>query len=402
MKILLAHPGTQHSYKLAEVLYKKNLLFEFWSGFCLSSESKLVIFVQKWLPILFLKIQSRIVNIPPQYLKSVIISDVFFYFLSKISKKNEFNLNKRNILFQKLIPSASIKKSEIVIGFDTSSLLLIQRSKKYNKKFILDASIAHPLEKEKIFLTLAANFPDWADTILPKNKKLIHIEHQEYLQANFIVSASSFTINSLIKNNISGNKILLNPYGVDYKKFTPKLIGNSKNEKLKFIFVGTVGLRKGIPNLIQAWNKLNRNDATLTIIGPISENIKNKIFSENITVYGRMPLESIVQWMQKSDIFIFPSHFEGFGLVLLEALATGLPIIASTNTAAPDIIENGQEGFIIDPNHENELQEKMQYFIDNPEIIPEMSKKARIKAEQFTWEAYGNRWEEIIKQVTTC
>lgn len=399
MKVLLAHPGTQHSYKLAELLYKRGLLLEFWTGLCFAYDSKLLYIIKLFFPSLYAKIKSRVIEIPSSFLRSQSIIDYYFFVISKFSINAEFALFKRNLLFQNLVSKKSIKKVDIVIGFDTSSLILIKKSNALNKKFILDSSIAHPKEKEEIMKNVNSMYPIWNSVFNSKSKILIESEHSEYVLASNVVVASSFTLNSLVKNGITHEKIFINPYGVDSAKFTPY---KSQNEEIQFIFVGTIGVRKGIPTLVKVWESINKKDAKLRLIGYLSEDIKNLIHDSSIEIVGHVSRDEVKKLMQKSDVFVFPSFFEGFGLVLLEALSCGLPLISTTNTAASDLISEGEEGFIIEPGDEQALTEKMQYFIDNPHVIPQMSQKARAKAEQFTWDAYGDRWEKIIKEVTSC
>jgi glycosyltransferase involved in cell wall biosynthesis len=76
---------------------------------------------------------------------------------------------------------------------------------------------------------------------------------------------------------------------------------------------------------------------------------------------------------------------EGFGQVLLEALACGLPILSTTNTAAPDLIDDGIQGFVVEPKRPDLLAQRITWAFENPEQLAEMREAARRRAEQFTW-----------------
>jgi glycosyltransferase involved in cell wall biosynthesis len=93
---------------------------------------------------------------------------------------------------------------------------------------------------------------------------------------------------------------------------------------------------------------------------------------------------------QAADLFVFPSLAEGFGHVLLEALASGLPILSTHNTAAPDLIEEGHAGFVIEPRRPDLLAERIEWALDHRSELREMGAQARVCAEQFTWQRFRN------------
>jgi glycosyltransferase involved in cell wall biosynthesis len=94
--------------------------------------------------------------------------------------------------------------------------------------------------------------------------------------------------------------------------------------------------------------------------------------------------------MSAHDVFVFPSLFEGFGLVLLEAMARGLPIITTPNTAGPDLITDGVEGFIVPIRSASAIVEKLDLLRREPERRATMSESARTRAQEFTWQQYGH------------
>jgi glycosyltransferase involved in cell wall biosynthesis len=97
-------------------------------------------------------------------------------------------------------------------------------------------------------------------------------------------------------------------------------------------------------------------------------------------------------------VFVFPSLVEGFGLVLLEAMACGIPIITTPNTGGPDIIIDGIEGFIIPIRDVEALKVKIAWCYSHPQELAKMGIAARKKAEQLTWERYRQKLAMIIKE----
>jgi len=401
-KILLVHPGTQYSHQLAKQLYKRNILYLFISGFVISEKSVFIKSIKKYFPSFYRKISNRIIkDIPSLKLKSYLFHEIIS--LIKIRKNiAEFKYFKRNAIFQNKISISNLNECSLIIGFDTSSLNLIEKSLQLNKPFILDVSIAHSAEKNEVYRNLIKTFSCWSDFIELKDEKLIEIEQQELKKATKLVVASTFTKNTLIKQGFNANKIFVNPYGIDLDDFKIKE-KYEINKKLRFIFVGLVDVRKGIPFLLNVLSQLDQTLIELSLVGPISAPIKNilKIKYANlpIKIYGKIPHSELSPLVKQHDVFVFPTYFEGFGLVILEAMASGLPVITTSATAGTDIIQHGINGFVITPGDEKELNDAMRYFINNPEQIEIMGRAARSRAEKFTWDSYGERWEKIIKEV---
>jgi glycosyltransferase involved in cell wall biosynthesis len=109
--------------------------------------------------------------------------------------------------------------------------------------------------------------------------------------------------------------------------------------------------------------------------------------------------EALLHELQSADVFVFPSLAEGFGHVLLEAMACGLPVISTTHTAAPDLISDGREGFIIEPGDTAELVKCLEYFLKNREQLRQMGAAARARAEAFTWRRFRQRVVEAVREM---
>jgi len=95
--------------------------------------------------------------------------------------------------------------------------------------------------------------------------------------------------------------------------------------------------------------------------------------------------------MAAHDVFLFPSLFEGFGLVLLEAMAMGLPIVTTSHTAGPDLFEADQEGFIVPIRSAEAIAEKLELLRSQRDLVDHMGNLAIERSRGFTWETYGRR-----------
>ena len=135
------------------------------------------------------------------------------------------------------------------------------------------------------------------------------------------------------------------PYGVDLEFWKAGLDCRGRGP-LRFIYAGQMSLRKGIPLLLEAWEKADMRDAELELVGlwQLAET-RLKSLPRGVTHWGPCSPEALRARFCAADVFVFPSFFEGFGLVLLEAMACGLPAIASEATAGPDIYDGGLRTF---------------------------------------------------------
>jgi alpha-maltose-1-phosphate synthase len=400
LQVLLAHPGTQYSAQLARQLQRKGLLHRYWTSFALPENSLLERVLRgsmknppNWLG-------NRVVgHVPVDKIRTMPRLEVVALLRLKFGAESQIVLHKRNENFQWAIPDSEIAESDVVVGFDTSSSILADRAARAGRAFILDQTIAHPRSKKRVYELIKTQFPDWSDDLEIRADAVGEAEDAEHRKANRIVVASSFTKETLIENGVPAEKIVLNLYGVDLHRFSLK--HQPREDRLfRFVFAGLVCARKGIPLLLQAWAALQPKDAELWIVGPITPTAAARVSShEKIRLTGKVPNADLAAIMSESDVFVFPSYFEGFALVLLEAKASGLPVITTTATAGPDITTPGEDGWIIEPGNLDALVEAMRFCLNNRDRVATMGVSARQTAERFSWDAYGDRWVRILRDV---
>jgi glycosyltransferase involved in cell wall biosynthesis len=163
---------------------------------------------------------------------------------------------------------------------------------------------------------------------------------------------------------------------------------------MRFLFLGHLSARKGLRQLLEAWKGVEKGE--LVLMGGGDPEPWKQMAGANVIFPGGGNRARVLEEMEKADVFVFPSLFEGFGLVLLESMAAGLPVITTPNTGGPDVIEEGKEGFIVPAGSVGALREKMEWLIQNPSRAVEMGRQAHARASHFTWETYGQRYREEI------
>lgn len=163
------------------------------------------------------------------------------------------------------------------------------------------------------------------------------------------------------------------------------------------LFVGLDWERKGGPDLVKAFRILRKRlpDATLTIVGAAPQGIAG----DGIEVLGRLEPAHVAKLMAGSSAFAMPSRREPFGIVFLEAMHAGMAVIACRLGAPPDFIEDGVNGYLVEPENVEEISNAMFEILKDPEVSAEMGRRAKAKVcEEYTWEAVYKRMRAAINE----
>ncbi|MCL1470625.1 glycosyltransferase family 4 protein [Argonema antarcticum] len=245
----------------------------------------------------------------------------------------------------------------------------------------------------------AKRFPEFASVLQAAKEPAWKIERkeQEINLADHIFVASSFVQNSLLEAGVNREKISVIPFGAPIDYFYPK----PKTDKLfRALFVGRVGPRKGVHYLLQAWQQLQLPEAELLIVGinEFPEGYLDK-YGDGVRYVPSVPHASLNEYYSSANVLVLPSLVEGLPLVVLEAMACGIPIITTPNAGVSDIITNGVEGFIVPVRDVEAVKQKLEWCYSHTIELAEMGQSARKQAEQLTWSLYRQRLASRVKQL---
>jgi starch synthase len=400
MKALVVHPGTQHSFALAAQLERLGCLSRFWTGFAYVPDSQLGRGIGYLPPAIKRRVMARsLYGLPEEKLRTRPFIDLRALRLLSTGFDEQTVMFERNLAFQDSIPEVELMDSDVVIGVDTASWLLAERASILSRPFILDRTAGHPLAFEHLLWDLHRRFPQWTGKFQRRLPQLSAAEEIEHQRARWIAVGTSFTRRTLVERGVPTEKIVITALGVDLNLFSSVPRPNA-SRPVRFVFVGSISAAKGVPLLLEAWRSLGKADAELWLIGSTGTQRKRLIPElPGLRVVGKVQHHELPGMLRQCDVLVLPSYFEGFGAVLLEAMATGLPIIATDSTAAPDLIANGVEGYVIPTGNVEALKTAMARFIDSPDRVALMSRAARRCAERYSWDTYGDRWMSILRNV---
>jgi len=214
-----------------------------------------------------------------------------------------------------------------------------------------------------------------------------------YKEADVIVAVSDYVKRSLKKYHSIESQVIYN--GVDTEFFHPE---PHHNERIRVLYVGRLQYFKRPLYITKLAKDFPQLDFSIYGDGPLKPKLEGVSHNlKNFTIHSFTPHEKLKHVYSNSDIFLFPSIFEGFSCSMLEAAASGLPIIASNAASMPEFIEHGREGFLF-RNYE-QAKKFLSYLIDDENTRKDFSNHARIKSLKFDWKVIATQYSNLYKRL---
>ena len=196
--------------------------------------------------------------------------------------------------------------------------------------------------------------------------------------------------------------------GISISKFSPKPVSETidPDRPLRIITVSRLLERKGIQHLLEAIAKPTPLDVELKIIGTGSyeEQLKNRAaelgLSSRVTFTGFITRDSLPEHYRQAELFALPSQVESFGLVFAEAMASGLPIVATRVGGIPELIHTGEEGILVESANPAEIRAALETLMANRAQLSAMGLAGRRRIEEkYTWEKIAQAYLDIYEEV---
>ena len=274
---------------------------------------------------------------------------------------------------------------DVLVGWSSATLEAIPIARNRGARVVIERGSSHILHQTNVLSELYARH---GRVFGGTSARVIDRELAEYEASDLIAVPSTYAAKTFTAHGVAAEKILVNPYGVDLEVFSPSI--TTEKARPQILFVGQVGLRKGIPELLQAFSGLNSN-AGLCLVGPLEAGLAQPA-QKGVDFRGSVPRAALPDYYQRSDVFCLPSWEEGFPLVLLQAMASGLPVVATDETGVADIVTPGVEGEIVPAGDVPALREALDGILSDPIRAKEMGAAARCRVQNgFGWKSYGVR-----------
>jgi glycosyltransferase involved in cell wall biosynthesis len=230
-------------------------------------------------------------------------------------------------------------------------------------------------------------------------ESVVH-EHELLAEIDYVFCPNRLVWESLREHDVPEEKLLPASYGWSPSRFAPTAHRPRRGGEVTFVFVGSICIRKGAHLLMDYWVRSGVKGRLLLagrVEPAIAQLCQNLLSREEIILCGQV--EDVAKVYQSADVFVFPTLEEGAPLVTYEAAGCGLPVV-TTPMGAAGIIENGFNGFVIDPYDADTWVETFRRVADSEELRRRLSAKARESADRFTWAEVGARRREQLLELS--
>ncbi len=286
---------------------------------------------------------------------------------------------------------------DVVIGHDDSCLYTHQAARGIGALAVLNQVTGHTTAACRILMEERRVCPEFnEDLVVQHADSLARRKGREPLEADYILSPSRYVKSTLSALGISQERVIHLPYGVETKRFSPRI---TAARPFRVLFVGRVWQRKGIKYLLDAFRRLSLKDAELILVGSLGSSDGLAPYRNIFTHVHNVPYAEVHRYFTSASIFVYPSLHEGSALAIYEALASGLPVITTPN--AGSVVREGKDGYIVPIRDTAALMDRIQRLYDDENLRQTMALNARARAEEYSWDKYSNDLERILKGMAT-
>ena len=279
--------------------------------------------------------------------------------------------------------------SDLFVGWSGVSLASIRRAKSLGMKTVVERGSSHIEFQRDI---LRAEYDSHAATPRLPHPAIVEKELREYEEADFISVPSEYVKQTFIERGIPAEKLLHAPYGVELESFEPL---PKSDDVFRIIHVGSCDIQKGCHFLLQAFHELDLPNSELWFVGGINPEIEpwmKRYASPRVHFKGFQPQAELKNFYSQASLFCLASIQEGLAVVVPQAMACGLPVLASEHTGARDIVRDGIDGSIVPARDLEALKERIEWFHANQDAAKQMGRSALERVRTgFTWSDYGDR-----------
>lgn len=225
--------------------------------------------------------------------------------------------------------------------------------------------------------------------------------------ADRIIAISEEMREQLItRYGFDGRAVTRIPHGVDIERYRPRDDRHEgvSNDKLTLLFVGRLISRKGVDLAIKSVAETDRTDVELLVAGTgrlehdMEQLVEDLDLADRVKLLGYVPDDQLPLLYSSVDAMLFTSSYEGFGLVFMESLASGTPVIGTAVGGFPDLVRDGREGLLVDRDP-GSFACAIESIVDEPEQVADMGNRGRELAEAHTWDHVAEEVETVYHQV---
>ena len=318
------------------------------------------------------------------------------YWLTCQHLKRQLYFNNRAMGLKWYLPQAS--KRTLRRGFDRATALygfvrvidpaLCREAQKQNLRVIGDQSIAPSLIQVRELSTQLERFPGWEPNLSVEGIKQYHqLEHETWEHCDVITCMSEWVRAGLIEEGLPPEKLWLLPYPSDHTRLH-EIQRQANRETITIGFVGSVGLRKGAPYFFEVAKRLTSERVRFVMVGPIL--LDKQVINCNkgpVEIIGPVPRLDVKHWLERFDIFYFPSTCEGSAGAVNEAMASALPVVTTPNSGST--VRDGVEGYLVSYDDVTSACNRIEKMIEDAALRRSLGEAGRMRNKTYDLSWYS-------------
>lgn len=380
MEVTVSVFGRFHAFNLAQQLQKRGYLHRLISTYPTFEITKYGIAPDFICSLLHLEVLSRAWQRVPSYIRRD--RNLQLWFLEH---------------FDRSVVNCLSPGFDVFVGWSGACFWSLYRAKDMGAMTVIERGSSHMQYQTEI---LQEEYERWGLKFTATHPGVYERELQSYQDADGITIPSLFVKRTFLEKGIPESKLIHVSYGTSLAEFYPV---PKEDCIFRVIHCGGITLRKGVQYLLQAFYELNLPDAELWLVGSLDPELEPflaKYQSERIILKGKHPQNQLHWFYSQCSVFCLASIEDGFGMVIPQAMACGLPVIHTANTGGEDIVRAGVDGFCVPIREVEALKEKISFFYEHPEKQAEMGKNALEQAQKsLSWDDYGHKVVSAYSQL---
>jgi glycosyltransferase involved in cell wall biosynthesis len=280
-------------------------------------------------------------------------------------------------------------------GFNTNCLEALELLRQRGVFSLVD-QVDPGLAEEEIVLAEVERWPGWATFPGRMPESYWDRLKAEWELADIILVNSTWSGNALVKQGVPREKLIVVPLSIDLNHAQPPRIVRAQGP-LKVLWLGSIILRKGIPYLIEAARRLANQSIEFLLAGPLGISPEAvRTFPPNVKLLGRVTRDQLSQIYRQAHLFVLPTISDGFAITQLEAMAHGLPVIATPNCG--QVVTDGIDGFVVPARDSLALADAIARLNYNRPLLSAMSVKAPKTVQKYDLSSNARLINQLVAE----
>ena len=282
-----------------------------------------------------------------------------------------------SMLWMDYLSETPARKSDVFLFYNGTGLRTARRVQGSGVRCVVEAVNSHVLVQERILREEHRRLGLPFQRFHPRT---VARRVQEYETADAILCPSDFVRQTFEDEGFPASRIFTVPYGMTLPAAPPPV--ELSGDTFRVLYVGQINVRKGLRYLFEAFAQLHHPKKELWIVGPMTSQtgFQDIVPPTGTRFLGVLKGDALARAYQEATVFVLPTVEDGLGLVLGEAMAFGLPLIATAHSGGTNLFHDGEEGFIVPIRASGAIGEKLQQLADDPALLSRMSAAATARA----------------------